>query len=383
MERITIQGEKLDSGQLHRIVKVLKRGGLIIYPTETAYGLGALCDSKEGLNKLLKYKGSREGQAISVALPDRNSVEEYVESDVLFDRLVESQLPGPLTVIGKFKSDAPVQREIIAPGDTIGIRVPDHALVQQITKAVDSGITATSANISGDETPYDIDELIADLPEEKLALIDLIIDVGRLPGKSTTTIVDTTLKPAWVLRGDGSGLEAEREKIAEWKISEEAELGKVVDEFLEMAKLEVARKNDDLPLVILLSGELGSGKTHFVKYLAKALGVDDNVLSPSFVLERQYDLSADAEKSRGYEKLYHYDFWRLDQENLAERGMAENLEQLGIRDALAGKNIIAIEWPEKLGEVENFLGLLTNLARIDITNVNEDSNRVIRLKQIS
>lgn len=209
---------KLNEVQLDEVMKTLQNGGLIIYPTDTAYGLGVLAGSKRGVNKLMEYKGARAGKAVSIAVSTRKIAGEYVVLNDVARKLYEKYLPGAVTVIsrqwtvdsekekGKLKKEKGRRKSIdyrlVSENGTLGIRIPDSEIVRQITSGVGEGITSTSANVSGAKTPYSIDALLDSLPEEKKAMIDLVIDIGELPMRPTSTIVDTTTEPPVVLRGD-------------------------------------------------------------------------------------------------------------------------------------------------------------------------------------
>ncbi|MBN1331804.1 threonylcarbamoyl-AMP synthase [Candidatus Dojkabacteria bacterium] len=319
---------------LKKVVEILRSGGLVIYPTDTAYGLGVLVSSKKGVDKLFEYKGARRGKAVSVAVAARKMAENYVEMNTAAEKLYEDYLPGAVTVVskvreGKIGNDSgQVDKRLASENQTLGIRIPDSEIVKQITEALGEGVTSTSANVSGGKTPYSVEMLLDSLPVEKRALIDLAIDAGELPKVDTSTIVDTTTVPMAILRG-------ELPKV--WRSDSEEETYAVAAEILK----QVEEKNSDKPVVLLLTGEMGAGKTQFVKGLAKAMGVADTVISPTFVLERQYG------------NLYHYDLWRVKSKEESRAG--EFVENLGIENALKPGNIIAIEWPENIFGLKNYL----------------------------
>lgn len=111
-------------------------------------------------------------------------------------------------------------------------------------------------------------------------------------------------------------------------INNESELVKVAD---------YLSKNIKLPAVLMLFGDLGSGKTTFAKYFSQSLGVKDRITSPTFLICKNYKISKNSE-------FVHYDLYRLN--NFAE------LEEIGLSDYLGGKNIIYIEWADKIKNLE-------------------------------
>ncbi|MBD3280445.1 threonylcarbamoyl-AMP synthase [Candidatus Dojkabacteria bacterium] len=352
MKTISTKNE-LGQDYLQKVVEVLYDGGLVIYPTDTAYGLGVLASSKQGVDKLLEYKGAREGKAVSVAVSGRKMAKKYVDLNEQAEKLYGDYLPGAVTVISKMKGEAigngkeQIDERLISENQTLGIRIPDSEIVKQITEALGEGITATSANVSGGETPYSVESLLKSLPEEKKAMIDLVIDFDELPKVETSTIVDTTVEPMAVIRGN-------LPKV--WKSNSEEETYEIAKEILEILERENIGTDNDKSVVLLLKGEMGAGKTQFVKGLAKALGIEQNVISPTFVLERQYEIPHSS-VSR-FRKLYHYDLWRVSSEDVSRVG--EFIENLGIQDALKPGNIIAIEWPE------NVVGLREHIKMVDV-----------------
>lgn len=130
--------------------KVLGRGGIIVYPTETIYGLGANPFNPDAMTRLYKIKGRDKGKQVSIAIGDAKQIEQYAKVCEVCQRIIDMFLPGPLTLVLPTKD--PRLRVI---GDTIGIRVPQNALALEITRAF-GPITSTSANTSGAQTPGDI-----------------------------------------------------------------------------------------------------------------------------------------------------------------------------------------------------------------------------------
>jgi len=265
MEVIRIN-HKLNMDELEKVILSLKSGGLVIYPTETAYGIGASVGSKAGVEKLMRYKGKREGKPISVAVAARKMAEEYVELNGFAQKLYDKFLPGPITVISKVSEEGAGESifKTLAPNGTLGIRIPDHALPLQIINALKQGITSTSANESGGVTPYKISDIFDNISDEQKALIDIVIDAGDLPERPTSTIIDTTSNPPWILRGEGRGLQIKKGKIGEFEISRVEDLQKVIYEIWK--KFPTSANS----VCFLLQGELGSGKTTFVQQLGKS-----------------------------------------------------------------------------------------------------------------
>jgi L-threonylcarbamoyladenylate synthase len=129
---------------VNEAVNTLKDGGLVVYPTETVYGIGVDATNPEAVRNLTEYKNRPFGKPYSIAVTDQKMAEEYVELNSTGKNLYQEFLPGPLTVISKGKHK-------VAPGveseeGTLGIRIPDYKLVFDIITKFGKPITSTSAN---------------------------------------------------------------------------------------------------------------------------------------------------------------------------------------------------------------------------------------------
>ena len=256
---------KLNSNRADIIKTVsncLKNDGLVIYPTETVYGIGASAVSAKAIDKLLKYKGRREGKPLSIAVTDQNMAEKYVEINEQALKFYKNFLPGPFTVISKSKNQ--VDSRINSEFGTLGIRIPDYALIIDIIKDFGQAITSTSANASGKKRPYKIQDIFDGLSERQKSLIDLVIDAGELPKNEPSIVVDTTLSTPIALRGSLKDNEGE----ILWSNNE--------NETIELAGRLLLNHLNDIQkngLLIALNGQLGMGKTIFAKGVAKFLRI--------------------------------------------------------------------------------------------------------------
>ncbi|MBP1927619.1 L-threonylcarbamoyladenylate synthase [Methanolinea mesophila] len=166
---------------IDRAVQVLRQDGLVVYPTETIYGLGGDALSEEAILKVYEAKQRLLSKPISIAVSSEEMICWVARVDDLAGEFIDRFLPGPVTVILPAKKVIP---EMLTVGlGKVGIRFPDHPLALQLIDRFDAPITATSANISGGRDPV--------TPEECRAPHDLLIDGGRLPG-TPSTVVDLT-----------------------------------------------------------------------------------------------------------------------------------------------------------------------------------------------
>jgi len=180
---------------IRKAAEILKKGGLVIYPTDTAYGLGANALDEEAVRKVYGIKGRDFSKPTHVIVRDWKMTEELAETNDLAKKLYDNFLPGPLTIILPKKKIVP---DILTAGlKTIGIRIPNNEVTKILSNDLPFPYTTPSANKSGGKTPYSIDEVKKELNIEK---IDLIIDAGKLPEVKPSTIVDLSLSPPKILR---------------------------------------------------------------------------------------------------------------------------------------------------------------------------------------
>lgn len=324
MRRIDIKNNK--ELVIQKAVEILKNGDLIVYPTETCYGLGGDATNPEALKKIMQYKKLRGSKPISIAVSDREMAEKYVEINEMADNIYQNYLPGPITVVSMNKGE--LVPPVVSHAGAVGIRYPDYDFTLELIKAFGKPITATSANVSYRSAPYNIDKLIENLPQKSIQLIGAFLDAGTLPQNDPSTVLDTTMNQLSVLR---QGKHQFEDALIKNKKIEETET-KTTEETISFAK-QFTKKyiSKDTPVVVALSGELGAGKTQFAKGIAQALGVDEVVNSPTYTIINEYKYGQDR-------ILAHMDTWRLKGEELEKSGLIENLEK---------GNIVVIEWADK------------------------------------
>lgn len=180
------------------IVSALKAGKTIVYPTETCYGLGCDATNTEAVEKIFAIKQRQEGKSVLVIVSDIEMVKRYVLWTPKLQELADKFWPGPLTVVADLINGHELAPGVIRDG-SIAFRVTDHPLVQELCKKLDGPIVSTSANISAQESPYDIESVLT-MFEGKTCQPDIIIDGGELPHRSPSTIVKITGEYVEVLR---------------------------------------------------------------------------------------------------------------------------------------------------------------------------------------
>ncbi len=307
-------------------VECLRKGGLVIFPTETTYGAGVDATNQGAVDKLLAYKSRREGKPLSIAVTNQQMAEQYVALNEQARTLYQQFLPGPMTVISKDLKK--VASGVASEFGTLGVRIPDYELVQKIIANLSIPITATSANASGKPRPYNIDHLLKNLSAKQQTLIDLIIDAGELPPNPPSTVIDTTLSVPVTLRG-GSAVLLEREQSTEQLKSVTPTETKQIAGRLLLKKWEKIKSSG---LVIGLSGELGVGKTVFTSGVAEFLQIDEPITSPTYHYLASYQFNRHGYKGM----LHHLDLWKIQSET--------ELERLNIERILHSGSVVIIEW---------------------------------------
>lgn len=346
MERINLS----QNNWIIQAVKILTDGGIVIYPTETSYGLGVDATNVEAVEKLLAYKGGRQNKAISVAVANEAMAWQYVKQNPTAQMVFETLLPGPITLIAK--SRVKVAQQVESDSQTLGIRYSSNPVVGQLVEALGKPITSTSANTSGMKQIYSFEEWQKYVPQSRREMVQIFLDQGKLPTKPPSTIIDTTLNNPEILR-QGEIVFDEATSVWQSQSPEETiSLGnKLIKNHMDLLQTKA--------VVIALQGNLGSGKTHFTKGMAEALGIEDTVNSPTYTIMKEYPFETN--KMNGV--MYHIDTWRLFE--------GEGLEDLMIEDKLKPATLVVIEWQQKANEWIKSLKVPMAVAFINIEELSE------------
>jgi L-threonylcarbamoyladenylate synthase len=198
-EVVTLEDGSAGPELITHIAEVLRRDGIMAYPTETFYGLGAASLSRAGVRKVYRLKKRDPGKPLSVIVSDLEMVREIAASPFppVLVRLAGEFWPGPLTVVLKAAPGFPAA--LLGPGGTIGLRIPPAPWLRRLLFELSAPVTATSANLSGGKELADPAEIVRLFAGR----VELIVDGGRTPGGRPSTVVDLTRAPAVILR-DGA-----------------------------------------------------------------------------------------------------------------------------------------------------------------------------------
>ncbi len=159
----------------------LSADGILIYPTDTLYGLGCNALSEKAVGKIYSLKQREAGKPLSIIVSDFPMLLEYCHVTASQEKILHSLLPGPYTFILPLRGKLPV-----SPSLSVGVRVPEHQFMRQISKELKMPIVSTSANISGEKDAAKISELDGAIA----GVVDLIIDGGKCKYAKGSTVID-------------------------------------------------------------------------------------------------------------------------------------------------------------------------------------------------
>lgn len=196
MERITLSDGTLGKAVEHATA-VLKRGGVILFPTDTLYGLGADAFCDRAVDAVYRVKERNEGNPVHCIVADLAMAEEYADLTDDARLLAQDFFPGPLTLVLKKHPD--LDRGIGRDLRTIGIRIPDNEFCLSLASALGKPFTATSANRSGEKPMRTVGAILEQLGATADE-IDLSIDAGQLSPRQPSTVVDLSGESPVILR---------------------------------------------------------------------------------------------------------------------------------------------------------------------------------------
>ncbi|CAM2998418.1 translation factor SUA5 [Flavobacterium succinicans] len=197
---IKIYEDKPSEAAIAKVVKVLKEGGLVIYPTDTVYGLGCDITNSRALEKIAKIKGIKLEKANwSFICHDLSNLSDYVRQiDTATFKILKRALPGPYTFILPGNNNLPKE---FKKKKTVGIRVPDNAIILEMVKMLGNPIVSTSIRDEDDVIEYTTDpELIF---EKWQNLVDIVIDGGYGENIGSTIIDLSEYEPVVIREGKG------------------------------------------------------------------------------------------------------------------------------------------------------------------------------------
>lgn len=354
---MAFQQLKLNQGDgkeiINKVVSCLQNDGLVIAPSDTVYGVLVNAKSSTAVKKLLAFKDRPVGKAISVFVSGFDMLNQYAVVPDSQKGLLNSLLPGPYTVVldSLHHTDTLLESE----KGTLGLRYIDVPFVTDLVASFGSPVTATSANLSSTSPHYSVESLLHSLSDEKKELIDLIVDGGKLPVRKPSTVIDLSSSDIQVLRsGDIIPVRSETHRS-----NSETETKQVGASLVRQLMQQAEGKR----VVIILKGDLGAGKTQFVKGVAGQFELND-IVSPTFVIYYEYDIP----NSVSYKRLYHFDLYNV-QHN-------EEFSQLGLEEIASQQAIVCVEWGERMGNAYDQFLKGAETAMVEIAHVDENTRDI-------
>ncbi len=179
-----------------KAIQILKDGGVVIFPTDTAFGIGCRIDDEDAVERLFAIRKRPETKAVPVLVSSLHMAQEYVQvvPPEVIQKLMQPFWPGALTIVLQSKIEK-VPSLVRGGTETMGVRVPDHLTTLALINGVDVPLVGTSANFAGGETPY----TFGSLDKELVKLVDFVVQ-GECHAKEASTVIDCTVNPWKVLR---------------------------------------------------------------------------------------------------------------------------------------------------------------------------------------
>jgi L-threonylcarbamoyladenylate synthase len=184
---------RLEKHQLEKVAEILDREGVVAFPTDTVYGLAVKCDSPNAIQRMKEAKQRPESKPFPMMVHSLAQIEAVASLDERDHRLIKRWMPGALTMIFAKRAEVP---DIVTNGfDTIGIRMPDDPWILELISKLNCALLVPSANLSGEPTACDSDEVLRQLDGR----IDAVV-LGRSGAQIASTIIDTREETIKIIR---------------------------------------------------------------------------------------------------------------------------------------------------------------------------------------
>lgn len=182
--------------QTEKAIKILNQGGIIIFPTDTAFAIGCRIDDERAIQRLFQIRKRPQSQAAPVLVDGLSMAEQYLHPipKEVKEGLIDRFWPGALTIVLPCLKDK-VSSLVRGGSDNLGVRMPNHSIVLEIIKKVGVPILGTSANLHTEKTPYEF----KDLDQELIKQVDFVVE-GECNLKQESTVIDCSKTPWKILR---------------------------------------------------------------------------------------------------------------------------------------------------------------------------------------
>jgi L-threonylcarbamoyladenylate synthase len=194
-EIISLDGQSPDQDAIDKAATLIKKGGLVVFPTSTFYGLGVLASDANVVDSVFRIKKRDRQKPLLILIARMGDLAPLVQSiPATATRLMQAYWPGAITLV--FEAADVLPPNLTGYTGKIGIRLAGHPVASALVRTVGSPITGTSANLSGKAGCSEVDELDREIMGE----VDLVLNAGRLEGIRGSTVVDVTVVPPRILR---------------------------------------------------------------------------------------------------------------------------------------------------------------------------------------
>ena len=184
--------DEIDENIIGEAIDVLARGGVILYPTDTVYGLGANIFDNKAVKKVFEIKQRSPLKPLSILVSDVNAIDLVAKASIAQKEVINAHLPGPYTFILDKRKIVP--RAVTSESKYVGVRVPDNQIACRLAGIFP--ITTTSANLSDEEVLSNPKDILDQLERD----VDLVIDVGDLESNHASKIIDLTHRNPKIIR---------------------------------------------------------------------------------------------------------------------------------------------------------------------------------------
>ncbi len=295
-EYVRLDPTSFSLAELSRAAEIICAGGLVAFPTETVYGLGADAYNAQAAEKIYEAKGRPSNNPLIVHIARPEDAEKYVHTDSRYYKIAEAFMPGPITVI--MPSKHTVADCVSAGLDTLAVRCPSHPIARAFIEASGKPIAAPSANTSGRPSPTDASHVKHDLDSK----IDMIIDGGGCEVGLESTIVKLTEDKVILLRPGGVTFEMLCELLGEVELASGVLEIPDPNAIVESPGMLIAHYAPKAPLY-LVKGE----RETVEKYMKEKLADNDTFLLSEddiFYGERVISLGSESDRTQAAKRLF-------------------------------------------------------------------------------
>ncbi len=183
---------------LAQIVSEILNGKVLVFPTETSYGLGCDAINQESVDKIFKIKGRTDDKPLLIVVDSIESAKKYLRWNEMLEKLAQKYWPGSLTIVGEYIGGN-LAKGVVSKDNTTAVRVSDFSFLKSITQKIQKPLVATSANLAGESSLFDPREIVK-VFSEKENQPDLILNYGVLPKSEPTTLVSIVGDKIKILR---------------------------------------------------------------------------------------------------------------------------------------------------------------------------------------